>query len=251
MDNAQISIILPTYNSERFISTAIESVLGQTYPDWELVVVDDGSTDQTRFIIESYARRDARIVFIRNSRNSGVAYSRNIGLQYAKGEYIAFIDSDDAWKSQKLAIQYEFMQSSSVQFSYTAYERLKNGRRLNTVVPPEFINYKGLLGGNCIGLSTTLLRRAVIGDATFIKAGHEDYIFWLTILEKSGVEARCVPPTIQPWVSYSIHENSLSADKARAMMWQWRIYRQILGFGFFKSAYYFCTYALRAIAKRM
>lgn len=246
-----ISIILPAYNAQAFIAAAIESVLEQTYSNWELIVVDDGSTDQTRLIIESYKQKDERIVVVYNQQNSGVAHTRNTGLQYARGDYVAFIDSDDAWRKEKLAVQHRFMSSLSVSLSYTAYERYRNGVYLNTVVPPEYADYALLLNGNCIGLSTVMLRRSLIGDISFVNMGHEDYVFWLEIVRKKNIVAKCVLPISQAWVRYNVHDSSLSANKFKALLWQWRIYRKVLELGVIKSAYYLFRYAIQAVRKRM
>ncbi len=251
MHNPLISIILPAYNAQNFIAATIESVLGQSYLNWELIVVDDGSTDQTQLIIESYKQKDERIVVVSNKQNSGVAHTRNTGLRYAKGEYIAFIDSDDTWVKDKLAVQHQFMSSLFVSLSYTAYDRYKNGVYLNTVVPPEYADYARLLNGNCIGLSTVMLRRDLIGDISFVNTGHEDYIFWLDIFRRKSIVARCVLPISQPWVRYNVHDSSLSANKFKALLWQWHIYRKVLKIGVFQSAYHLFRYAIQAVRKRI
>ncbi|MGO3125622.1 MAG: glycosyltransferase family 2 protein [Advenella sp.] len=251
MHNSLISIILPAYNAQDFIASAIESVLEQTYPNLELIVVDDGSTDQTRLIIESYKQKDERLLVVSNEQNSGVAYARNTGLRHARGDYIAFIDSDDTWRKEKLLVQHRFMNSLSVPLSYTAYDRYENGSYLNTVVPPEHADYALLLNGNCIGLSTVMLQRGLIDDISFVNTGHEDYIFWLDIFRRKNIVARCVLPTSQPWVRYNVHDGSLSANKFKALLWQWQIYRKVLGLGVIQSACYLFRYAIQAVRKRI
>lgn len=127
-----ISIITPNYNCSRFIAETIESVLAQTYANWEMIIVDDCSTDKSYEIALEYAKKDERIKVIRNERNSGAAFSRNKAIEESKGEYLAFLDSDDIWENNKLEFQLDFMKRNQCDFSFTEYEHIgEDGKSLN------------------------------------------------------------------------------------------------------------------------
>ena len=185
-----VSIITPAYNAAAYIAETIESVLAQTYPNWEMLIVNDCSKDNTAEIVQSYAKKDKRIKLINLKQNSGAAVARNTAIQNAKGRYIAFLDSDDLWKKEKLQKQIQFMQKNGYAFTYTSYEHFKETKENvhNQVQVPKNLNYNQALKGNQIGCLTVMLDRKQIQNIHFTTQKHEDYILWLNIL-KQGITA--------------------------------------------------------------
>lgn len=242
----RVSIIMPAYNAKAYIGQAIESAIAQTFPDWELIVVDDCSTDDTAACVRSYS--DSRVRYFKNERNSGVAYTRNCGIEAARGEYIAFLDSDDVWLPCKLAAQVRQLDTGAL-ISYGAYYRIAaDGKRLSMVNVPPALCYRDMLKSNFIGHLTGVYNKSRFPDLRFESGGHEDYVFWLRAVKIAGVIHAALPGT--PLANYRVLENSLSADKKKALRWQWRIYRDVLQFSIGKSFYYFTFYVLNAVRKR-
>lgn len=164
MQEGLVSIVTPVYNAERFINETIDSVMAQTYDNWELILVDDCSSDNSAAIIDEYVKKDSRVKYIKNKENSGAAVSRNAGIEMAKGQYVAFVDSDDVWKPEKLEKQLAFMKKNNYAFTFTAYRYvLEDGtvtdKIANTV---EKINYDGLLKNTVIGCSTVVIDLSLI-----------------------------------------------------------------------------------------
>lgn len=161
-----ISIVTPVYNAERFIAETIKSVQAQEYTNWELLLVNDQSTDNSQFIIEEFAIEDNRIKVINLAENSGAAVARNTGIAASKGQYIAFVDSDDAWDSDKLIRQIAFMQKGGIAFSYTDFRLVdEQGNVLKEKANvPLSLDYTGLLKNTAIACSTVMIDREQIGD---------------------------------------------------------------------------------------
>lgn len=156
-----VSVIMPSYNAEKYIKEAIESVIAQTYKNWELFVIDDGSTDRTAEIARSYAEKDSRIILHRNSHNMGTAKTRNTGIKLANGEWIATLDSDDMWHPEKLEIQLKKAAKTGSLSLYTSYSLFCEGFRQEYTVP-EKIDYSSLLTENVIGCSTVMMNRSIL-----------------------------------------------------------------------------------------
>lgn len=161
-----VSVIMPSYNAEKYIKEAIESVIAQTYKNWELFVIDDGSTDRTAEIARSYAEKDSRIILHRNSHNMGTAKTRNTGIKLANGEWIATLDSDDMWHPEKLEIQLKKATKTGSLFLYTSYSLFCEGFRQEYTVP-EKIDYSSLLTENVIGCSTVMMNRSILEKHLF------------------------------------------------------------------------------------
>lgn len=246
-----VSIITPCYNAEKYLAQTIESVLVQTFRDWEMLVVDDCSSDGSAEIIRSYARKDPRIIYLKTDKRSGSPTGpRNLGIQNARGRYIAFLDSDDLWLPDKLERQLEIFaenESAAVVFSY--YEKMsEDGKRSGRVVTsPESVTYAKLLYGNVIGCLTGIYDTGKVGKVYMENYGHEDYIMWLAILKKGylGVNTQDVQAL------YRVREQSVSSNKLQALKWQWSIYRNIEKLGFFKSMLCFAGYAFKAFFKML
>lgn len=243
-----VSIIMPAYNAENVLAEAIDSVLAQSFTTWELLLIDDGSTDDTLSLARECAARDPRIRVIQLTQNGGVAKARNAGIQAAKGQYLAFLDSDDLWMPEKLRTQTEFMRRNGAEFSFSRYRRFRTGEGAGKEVRiPDKLSYEDLLKGNFIGCLTVMIDRSYIPSLTMPTAGHEDYITWLQILREGhtawGIQADLA--------RYRFSSLSVSGAKPRSALWTWRIYRKIERLSFIKAAWCFFLYSLRGVASRL
>lgn len=249
--NSLISVIMPVYNAETFLEESIRSVLSQSYPHWELLAVDDGSTDGSADIIRRFEKEDGRIRYLRTDRPSGSpTVPRNRGIEQARGRFIAFLDSDDAWLPDKLERQMEmFAKHEDMAICFSNYEKMaEDGARNNRIIlAPGQTTYRKLLLSNVIGCLTAVYDTAKVGKMYFPHHPHEDYILWLSIL-KQGYVARNTG-TVE--ALYRVREHSVSSNKLKTLSWQWDIYRQVEHLGIVRSAYYFLNYAYRAFRKAM
>lgn len=249
MRDSLVSIVLPVYNAGAFIEQAVASVIAQTYTDWELIIVDDGSTDKTCEIIREEAARDHRIRLIQLPQNTGnPAVPRNRGLEAANGRYIAFIDSDDIWLPQKLEEQLPlFADSDSVAIVYSDYEKIdENGKRDSRVIRNKsFSTYDSLLNGNVILQSSAIIDTSKTRIPKYRQVRHEDYFFWLDIL-RSGLTA-CNTGTVN--TLYRVHSDSVSGNKLQTALWTWNIYRNEEHLTFWKSCYHFVHYIIYGTLK--
>ena len=225
----KVSVITPMYNCEKFISETIESVLNQTYTNWEMIIIDDCSTDKSKQIVKQYIERDKRIRLIALNENSGAAVARNKGIEVSSGRFIAFLDGDDLWESNKLEKQIQFMTEKNIGFSFTSYEVIsETGIDLNkTVRVPNMIDYEGLLGNTIIG-------------------SRQDFATWLNILKK-GYKAYGIDI---PLAKYRIVKGSISNNKFKAAMKNWHVYRKIEKLSLSKAIVVFLCYVFNAIKKR-
>lgn len=244
-----ISIIIPCYNSADFITTTINSVIDQTYRNWELVIVDDKSKDDSCKVIEAFVQKHSNIKLIKLEQNGGVSNARNVGLENAKGKYIAFLDSDDVWLKDKLVKQVSYMEEKSLPMTFCAYNRIDEAGAIisRKIEVPYSVNYRQLLSHNVIIFSTSLTLKSVIGDTKFKKAGHEDWIFWLDIFKKpfSGYGIN------EPLVLYRIRQGSVSSNKLKVIGFTWKILRESEKLGFIESAFLFIKYAFATVWKRL
>lgn len=242
-----VSIITPTYNSKKYIDKTLNSILDQEYHNWELIIVDDNSSDGTiEYINEKY--KDDRIITIALSVNSGAAVTRNTGINIAKGRFIAFIDSDDMWQKNKLSNQINFMIKNDYAFTYTFFDRVnENVDYVSTSKAPAKIVYKDLLKNTAIGCSTVILDKSKIKDVSMplIRKG-QDTATWLKIL-KSGLVAHCLEESL---TLYTIRRNSISSNKFLALKRTWNIYRNVENLSLVYSAYYFSFYFVNALKRR-
>lgn len=242
-----VSIITPSYNSLKFIAKTINSVLDQTYQEWEMIIIDDCSSDASIDIIEKYIENDNRIKCIKLEKNVGPANSRNVGIQEAKGKYIAFLDSDDIWFPNKLEKQIEFMQKNDLSLTYSSYETIdENNLKINIRFVKEEISYEDMLKSNHIGNLTGIYDCEKIGKYYMDDVGHEDYTLWLKIMK----DVQVTQGIKESLASYRIVSNSISANKLKVLKWQWNIYRNIVKLNIFKSSYYFLWYVYYGLKKR-
>ena len=244
-DIGLISVIMAAYNAEKTIAQAISSVLSQTYTNLELLVIDDGSADNTVSIVESF--KDSRIHLIRNPVNGGVSNARYRGAEKAKGEWIAILDSDDAWKADKLIKQAELQVRKNAELLFTGSAFMnEDGRLLDWVLhAPDEIGYRKLLKQNLVSNSSVLVRKELY--ITHYAAGdamHEDFSTWLGML-KTGRKAYGLD---EPLLIYRLSKHSKSGSKLKAARMNWNTYRAA-GLGTAESMYYMCWYMIRGLKK--
>lgn len=247
-----VSIITATFNSSNEIELTYNSILNQTHTNWEWIVTDDCSTDDTYNILQNIQRNDERVKIFKNLVNLGAAVSRNNSLSYVQGDYISFIDSDDLWYEDKLKLQINFMLTNKVDFSFTAYELIdQNGSKLFKEVDRNIdrpVNYNDMLKKYAtIGCSTVMLRRLAFDDLSMplLRTG-QDYATWLKLL-KTGINAY---PICYVLTQYRILPNSISRNKFKKALRQWQIYRVLEKLSLFKSLYCFFCYGFRALFRK-
>lgn len=246
-----VSIIIPVYNSEKFIKETIKTVQNQTYKNWELILVNDCSTDNSKKIIEEEIKKDNKIKLINLKENSGVAIARNTGIDNAKGKYIAFLDSDDLWNEEKLKKQIDFMKEKQCNFSFTGYEFAdKNGKGNGNIVRvPEKINYKKALKNTIIWTSTVVFYISNLSkeDIYMPNVKSEDTATWWKVLKNIeyayGLD--------QNLSLYRRTKGTLSSNKFEAIKRIWNLYRKVEDFNIVYSMYNFIFYMINTIKKRL
>lgn len=248
MSRVNISIITPSFNSEKFIAKTIESVLDQTYKDWEMIIVDDNSTDNSIDLINSYMQKDERIKCSALEKNSGPAVARNHAVKEAKGRYIAFLDSDDLWTPDKLSKQISFMQEHDIALSYTGYYQIeeKSGEVIEQIHVPKKVDYSELLKQNIIGCLTAIYDTEKIGKVYMPNIRkRQDFGLWLKILKRVpyayGID--------EPLAYYRVRTTSVSSNKIHASKYNWKLYREVEKLPIHKAIYYFGWYTYRSILK--
>lgn len=249
---ALVSIVTATYNSETFVTELYNSLCAQEYKTWEWCVTDDCSSDSTVDVIRKIAEADPRVTLEVLDKNSGAGASRNKSVQRARGEFLAFVDSDDWWAPNKLSRQLDFMNSNKLDFTFTGYQVSHENGRLGNLVDCSGkyteIGYTDLLRKSVtLGCSTVMLRRASFSKIEFplIRTG-QDYVLWLSLLKERG-SASLLP---EPLTYYRIHKGGISRNKFKKALRQWNIYRQIEKLGIIQSSICFCYYAWRAINRK-
>lgn len=242
-----VSIIMPAYNAAATIACAIDSVLAQTYRQWELIVVNDASGDETAELASAYAARDSRIRVLDNARNMGVSRTRMNGMQAARGQWLALLDSDDAWQADKLEKQMRIAGEGRAQLVYTgsSYMDSLGTPRAWVFHVPEAITYRKLLKQNVIPNSSVLIRRdwyeRSVRHAEDI---HEDFVCWLLFLQAGGIACGID----EPLLVYRLSPSSKSGNKLRSARMAWRSYR-LIGLPIPAAAYYMGWYAFTGIRK--
>ena len=243
-----MSIITPCYNAEKTIVTTIESVINQSFQDWEMLIIDDCSNDSSPEIIKKYADKDYRIKYFRTHKKSGSpSLPRNIGIENAKGKYIAFLDSDDVWLPDKLEKQIEFIEKNDYSFIYSDYEKINHlGERNNRIVKmPESASFWDVLETCTIPCLTALLTKDIIGNTRFKSIPKEDFAFWLEILKKN-VDAY---NTGKVHALYREQQTSRSSDKFAMIRNQWYVLRKVEGVKPVVATYFMIKYLLYGFLK--
>lgn len=237
---SSISIITPTYNCKNTIKETRNSVLAQTFSNWEWIVVDDCSNDGSFEYIKELVKNDSRVTVLRISKNSGTAAARNLGLRHAKARYITFLDSDDTLDPDYLECQLNFIKENGPLIS--AGDRRKTERTCTDFFVPTDVDYVTALKGNPLSCLTTMYDKNVIGEVYFPEDidRPEDYVFWLNILKK-GVVAHGNPKVL---ATYNIHKGSKSFDKLKLIGRMHKVYHKTQKINWFKSWFYVVRWAL-------
>lgn len=250
-----VSVIIPTYNSEKYITTTLESVIAQTYRDLEVLIMNDCSWDKTAEIVERYAFRDPRIKLVNLVENKGVSAARNKGVEMASGEWIAYLDSDDLWKPDKIEKQLRFAEKLQEKLStrpdliFTGSAFMDEGGNTLTSIlhVPEKVNFKELLKQNLISCSSVLIRRSLMLKYPMpcIDDAHEDFVTWLCILKSENIFAYGLD---EPLLIYRVMKSSRSGNKLKAAIMTFKAYRYI-GLNFAQSLWNWKSYAIRSLRK--
>ena len=240
-----VTVVIPVYNSEQYLRETLESVANQTYSNIEVIVVNDASTDRSMDIIHEFSNRISNLKIIDLKKNEGVSNARNIGIKNATGNFVAFLDSDDIWKKNKIEVQVDFMLKNHIDFSYSSYEIESKGQR-RTIKVPSQLNYESLLDGNPIACFTVMCSYELIKKYSFQNKKHEDYILWLSIAKETNLYGISDVLGV-----YRKHEGSISSNKLKSAMWVWNIYRNEEFLGYFPSLIHFARYSLKGIKKHL
>lgn len=242
-----ISIIMPAYCAKSTIGEAIQSVLEQTYPNWELIVANDCSPDDTALIVEAFSRQDKRVMLVNAEINGGPATARNLALCKARGRWIAFLDSDDFWLPTKLSKTIEFAKLNDSALTYTGYKRVNADCTVtgDYISAPSSLNYYQLLGNTAINTSTVLIDRSKTGVFFMKNTYYDDFACWLDIL-KRGFIAYGLNVDL---TRYRVLSGSVSRNKIKSAFEVWKAYRNVESLGLVMSSKYFVTYALNAFLK--
>ncbi|MDD2495124.1 MAG: glycosyltransferase family 2 protein [Tissierellia bacterium] len=251
MQKGLVSIIVPVYNAERFINDTIKTVFNQTYKNWELIFVNDCSTDNSHKIIEKYFNYNKNIKILNTKINSGPAIARNLGIELAKGQYITFLDADDLWIKDKLKKQIEFMKNKDCCFSFTGYEYADcNGIGTGKIVRvPEFLNYRQALKNTTISTITVMFSLSKINKERIqmLNVDCEDTATWWKVL-KQGYIAYGLDESLS---LYRRSRNTLSSNKFIAIKRIWNLYRNVEKLNILYSSYNFSLYAFNAVRRRI
>lgn len=248
-DNRKVSIITPLYNGERFVAKTIESVLAQTYQDWEMIVVNDGSKDNGPSIVEEYCKKDSRIQLV-SQPNGGSAAARNNGIRRASGRYIALLDADDVWMPFFLESQLALMNEKNAVLVYGSHLRIDENDKeiLKPFIVPDKVDYRAMLKTCSISCLTGLYDTKPYGKVYLredFRSLRDDYVFWLEIIKKCGIaygNKRVVG-------AYRILGHSTSRNKKKVICPQFRVYRKAEGLGLLHSLYYLFCWALSGYKK--
>lgn len=244
-----VSIVMPAYNAAQTIQDSIESVFAQTVSDWELIVIDDGSKDDTAAILTTLAAKDKRIRFLKNEKNRGASFTRNRAVALAEGEWIAFLDSDDLWKPEKLEKQLALVQECpNMVVCYTASSFIDDaGRSYGYVMPAiERLNYKTLLRKNLMSCSSVMIRASVMkGIKMPDDKMHEDYFVWLTVLREYGVAYGIN----EPLLIYRMCAHSKSSNRLKSAKMLFNSYRAV-GYTPVAAVFFVFRYMFHSVSKR-
>ena len=243
-----VSVIMPAYNAQDYIAEAIRSVMAQTVTDWELLVIDDGSADDTCRIVSELACSDSRIRLLVNEENLGAAGTRNRGLELSRGEYVALLDSDDYWKPQLLSKMMDCARQTQADIIYCSYAIVdEQGEKLcNDFIVPERTDFQQSMIRSVITCSTVLLTKKIAENQRFpVDMYHEDIALWFRLL-RDGVQARGVPEVL---AAYRQRSDSRSANKLKSACRRWTIYRKYLNLPFVKCVQLMIQYGYYGLIK--
>jgi len=244
----RVSIVTPLYNAERFVADTITSVRGQTVGDWEMLIVDDASSDKGPEIVARLAQADPRIRLITLAQNSGAAVARNTAIRACRGRYIAFVDADDLWHGEKLERQLAFMEETGAALSFTGYEKIDlEGKRIGEIRVPARVSYHDMLKSNYIGCLTAMFDTAQLGKVEMpLIRRRQDYGLWLDILKRTAF-AHGLDESL---AHYRVRSDSLTSNKLTSSKFTWQLYREHQGLSVPASAYYLANFLVRAVVRK-
>lgn len=248
MEQLLVSIITPSYNSEKFIEETIRSVQAQTYTHWEHIIVDDGSTDDTETIVKRLLKEDPRIQFLKLAQNSGSAVARNKGIEIAQGHYLTFIDSDDIWFPDFIETSIKTIEQTGIPFVYSSYKR--SNEQLEFVysdfIVPKSVTYTDILKSNSISCLTAFIDINSLGKKKMpLVRKRQDMGLWLQYLK----EIKFAKGILDPKAIYRIRQDSLSRNKGRLLRAQWDYYRKVEKLGLIRSIYFMICWAYYGFRK--
>lgn len=245
-----VSVIMPAFNSQAYIAKSIESIKNQSFTNWELIIIDGGSTDRTYSIVQYYAYQDSRITLLLNPNDQGPAHARAYGIMVSKGDYIAFLDADDLWIANKLELQLAFMQVNCHEFTFTRYRKFWNDGKVGGLIPMDnsytFAQYLGKRG---IGNLTVMISRKLFTENILFKwrkSGGEDTLWWLLILRNKTV-ARLLDVDL---ARYRSTPGSLSKNQIHTLQTVWSMYRLELGLTPIYTLFVFIRYLINVFIRR-
>lgn len=232
--NNKVDIIIPAYNSQKYISKTIKSVFRQTYKNWKLIIIDDASTDDTKKILEKiYKKKKDRkkIIILKNNINRGQAFSRNRGLKYSKSKFVTFLDSDDFWDKNKLKNQIKFMLRNNYDFTYTDYKIIKNNQ-IKKIIVPDFYNYKRFIHNSSINTCSMIIKKKIIKNIYFKNLRFsEDYFFKCQILRKGHIGYKCP----RSYAYYLLRKDSVQSNRLSVFFSLWTINRNFNKMNFLQN----------------
>lgn len=244
--NALVSVIMPVYNSVYTLERAFRSVQRQALEDWELLMVDDQSTDESWFLMKQLALEDNRLRILQLPANEGSGVARNKAISEAKGRFLAFLDADDEWLEKKLETQINWMLQKNIAFSCTSYRRARDGNTYKTVHVTDQVNRDQLLKNNTVGTLTAVYDTQQLGKIYMPEIRRrQDYALWLKILEKEAY-VYGLPDVLS--VYHSGHA-SLSSNKFSVIIDQWKFFRNFMGLSFYNSTRYFVSYLINSLKR--
>jgi teichuronic acid biosynthesis glycosyltransferase TuaG len=231
--NDKIDIIIPIYNSQKFIKKTVESVLRQTYKNWKLIIIDDASTDNTIKLVELICKKvkKKKIIILKNKINRGQAFSRNRGLKYSKSKFVTFLDSDDFWDKNKLKNQIKFMLRNNYDFTYTDYKIIKNNQ-IKKIIVPDFYNYIRFIHNSSINTCSMIIKKKIIKNIYFKNLRFsEDYFFKCQILRKGYIGYKCP----RSYAYYLLRKDSVQSNRLSVFFSLWTINRNFNKMNFIEN----------------
>lgn len=246
--NSLVSIITPTFNSAKYIVETIRSVQNQTYKNWEMLIVDDGSSDETVMVVNEFSKEESRIKFFPLAKNVGPAKARNVGIEKASGDYMTFLDADDIWFSDFIESSIETIQVSGVHLVFSSYRRSDENLEFvySDFIVPQRVTYTDILKSNSISCLTAFVDIKTLGKKTMPEIRkRQDMGLWLQYLKEipfaHGIK--------EPKAIYRIRENSLSRNKKNLIKYQWQFYREVERLNVLQSGYYMLHWMYRGFMK--
>ena len=242
----KVAIILPNFNSEKTIEATLKSIIQQSYKNWQLIIVDDNSNSDTKKVLSRFKKiKKIKIFYLK--KNKGAAYCRNLAIKKSSSDYVAFIDSDDLWKKNKLKLQINFMQKNNYYFTYTNYKTFKINKLIkNTILVPNKFNFESFVKNTSISTSTMVVKRSVANRIKFSNTKIcEDYYYKCQLLKKIG-NAYCYPACL---TEYQIRKDSLQSNRIRNLYWIWKINKSFNRFNLLKNLISIFLISLNSLKK--